>query len=46
MDNKFWLDLANHLLEKKSFEGFLSGNFILVSSNLSEIIFSSAFLDL
>lgn len=46
LDNKFWVDLANHLVEKKTFTGFLSGNFILVSSNISEIIFSETFLDL
>jgi hypothetical protein len=46
IDNNYWLDLANHLLEKKTFEGFISGNFILVTSNISEIIFSNAFLDL
>ena len=46
LDNKFWLDLANHLIEKRTFDNFMSGNFVLVSSNISEIIFSCAVLDL
>jgi len=40
------VDLANHLAEKRTFDGFLSENFILVTSNISEIIFSLAFLSL
>lgn len=46
LDNRFWLDLAKHILEKKSFEGFLSGTFFYSCSNISEIIFSCAFLGL
>ena len=45
-DNKFWLDLANHIHETKSFDEFMSGNFFMTSKNASEIILSCAFLDL
>ena len=45
-DNKFWLDLANHMHETKSFDGFVNGNFFMTSKNASEIILSSAFIDL
>jgi hypothetical protein len=44
--NLFWADLASHIARIGSFTGFATVNFITAVSNINEIIFVLATLDL